>query len=77
MKHVRELIRSRQIRLSVSDKGGEFVVAPHQLDIAITENHLRDASIYRPSSHAEFQKQFRKLNREWIRIAKAAHLSRI
>ena len=76
MKHLRELVGSEQIRLSISDKGGEFVVIPHQLDIAITENHLRDMSIYRPSSRAEFQKQFRSLNREWIKTAKAAHFSR-
>ncbi|KAJ1364738.1 hypothetical protein KIN20_024892 [Parelaphostrongylus tenuis] len=43
MKEVRELIREGRTRLSVSDKGGEFVVIPRQLDIAITNKHLEDA----------------------------------
>ncbi|KAJ1369671.1 hypothetical protein KIN20_031184 [Parelaphostrongylus tenuis] len=49
MKEVRELIREGRIRLLVSDKGGESVVIPLQLDIAITNNHLEDASLYRSS----------------------------
>ncbi|KAJ1365418.1 hypothetical protein KIN20_025709 [Parelaphostrongylus tenuis] len=43
MKEIRELIREGSIRLSVSDKGGEFVVIPRQLDIAVTNKHLEDA----------------------------------
>ncbi|EYC22110.1 hypothetical protein Y032_0018g3720 [Ancylostoma ceylanicum] len=74
VKEVRELIETAQIRLSTSGKGGEFVVTPHQLDIAITERHLQDASLYRPSSSSEFQTQYRKLNREWVKEAKSAGL---
>ena len=44
------MVRAKSIRLSVSDKGGEFVVIPDQLDIAITKKHLEDASLYRSST---------------------------
>ncbi|VDM63678.1 unnamed protein product [Angiostrongylus costaricensis] len=74
MREVRELIRSKNIRLSVSDKGGKFVVIPHQLDVEITEEHLEDASLYRPSSEKEFKSQYRKLNNEWAKVARAAGL---
>ena len=67
IRQVRELINSRTVRLSVSDKGGEFVVIPHQLDIAITERYLNDTSLYRPSSQKEYKDQYRKLNIEWVK----------
>ncbi|EYC43648.1 hypothetical protein Y032_0485g2323 [Ancylostoma ceylanicum] len=41
----------------------------------MTEKHLQDVSLYRKSSADEFQKQHRKLNREWVKIAKTANLS--
>ncbi|KAJ1373722.1 hypothetical protein KIN20_036212, partial [Parelaphostrongylus tenuis] len=56
MKEVRKLIREGRIRPSVSDKDGEFVVIPRQLDIAITNKHLEDALLYRPSSVKEFKR---------------------
>ncbi|EYC07252.1 hypothetical protein Y032_0071g551 [Ancylostoma ceylanicum] len=74
IKQLRELVQSSEIRLSTSDKGGEFVVIPHQLDVAITERHLQDASLYRASSAGEFLTQYRKLNREWVSVAKSAGL---
>ncbi|KAJ1368464.1 hypothetical protein KIN20_029598 [Parelaphostrongylus tenuis] len=46
----------------------------HQLDIAISNKHLEDASLYRSSSVKEFERQKRKLNNEWIHTAKAAGL---
>ena len=45
-----ELRSNGTIRISVSDKGGEFVVMPQSLDRAITELHLRDSSVYRRAS---------------------------
>ncbi|EYC34644.1 hypothetical protein Y032_0001g72 [Ancylostoma ceylanicum] len=74
IKAIRELVDSAKIRLSISDKGGEFVVIPRKLDKAITKLHLRDDSLYRPSSVEEFMSQHRRLNREWTRIAKSARL---
>ncbi|EYB82737.1 hypothetical protein Y032_0352g3265 [Ancylostoma ceylanicum] len=37
-KEVRELISNGSIRLSFSDKGGEFVVMPQELDRSITSD---------------------------------------
>ncbi|VDM62632.1 unnamed protein product [Angiostrongylus costaricensis] len=74
MREARELIRLKTIRLSVSDEGEEFVVIPYQLDVEITEKHLEDASLYRPSSEKEFKSKYRKLNNEWAKMAKAAGL---
>ncbi|KAJ1349290.1 hypothetical protein KIN20_004782 [Parelaphostrongylus tenuis] len=71
MKEVRELIREESIRLSVSDKGGEFAVIARQLDIATTNKHLEDASLYRSSSVKEVKRQNRKSNNEWFHTAKA------
>uniref|UniRef100_A0A7I4XT58 Reverse transcriptase domain-containing protein n=1 Tax=Haemonchus contortus TaxID=6289 RepID=A0A7I4XT58_HAECO len=74
LKLLQDLIKSRTIRLSVSDKGGEFVVIPRQLDVIITKHHLGDTSIYRPSSAKDFQTQCRRLNRVWMTTAKSAGL---
>ncbi|VDM62516.1 unnamed protein product [Angiostrongylus costaricensis] len=74
MREVRELIRSKNIRLSLSDKGGVFVVIPHQLDVEITKKRIEDASLYRPSSEEEFKSQYLKLNNEWVKAARAAKL---
>uniref|UniRef100_A0A0K0CUS8 Ubiquitinyl hydrolase 1 n=1 Tax=Angiostrongylus cantonensis TaxID=6313 RepID=A0A0K0CUS8_ANGCA len=73
MQEVRELIRSENIRLSVSDKGGEVVI-PHQLDVEVTKKHLEDGSLYCPSSDEEFKSKYRKLNHEWVKMARAAGL---
>uniref|UniRef100_A0A7I4Z1G1 Reverse transcriptase domain-containing protein n=1 Tax=Haemonchus contortus TaxID=6289 RepID=A0A7I4Z1G1_HAECO len=69
-----DLVNSKTIKISVSDKGGEFVVMPRSLDIAITESHLQDLSLYRPSSENEYKRQYRRLNRVWSDIARNADL---
>uniref|UniRef100_A0A7I4XWM4 Reverse transcriptase domain-containing protein n=1 Tax=Haemonchus contortus TaxID=6289 RepID=A0A7I4XWM4_HAECO len=69
-----DLVNSKTIKISVSDKGGEFVVMPRSLDIAITESHLQDVSLYRPSSENEYKRQYRRLNRVWSDIARTADL---
>ncbi|VDM63086.1 unnamed protein product [Angiostrongylus costaricensis] len=74
MRQVRELIKSKIIRLSVSDKSGEFVVIPRQLDVDITEKHLKNASLYRASTEKEFRSQNRKLNSEWVKTASVTGL---
>lgn len=48
---------------------------PRHLDETITRLHLQDDSLYRTSTAEEFLKQYRRLNRERVRIAKAAVLS--
>ena len=53
-KEVRELIKNGTIRLSVSDKGGEFVALPLALDKEIISLHLQDATVYGPATEKNF-----------------------
>ena len=50
------------------------MVIPSQLDMEITKRHLSDASLYRQSTEKEFKSRCRKLNNEWVKVAKAAGL---
>ncbi|KAK6757213.1 hypothetical protein RB195_015191 [Necator americanus] len=69
-----EVANKRNFSISVSDKGGEFVVISSELDRAITKLHLTDDSLYHPSSAHEFGRQYRRLNRIWIETAKSVGL---
>uniref|UniRef100_A0A7I4Y5W9 Reverse transcriptase domain-containing protein n=1 Tax=Haemonchus contortus TaxID=6289 RepID=A0A7I4Y5W9_HAECO len=75
LKELRDCVKAGKIRLSISDKGGEFVVIPQELDKAITKLHLSDESLYCKSSEKEYKKQYRKLNRTWCSVAKTAGLA--
>ncbi|KAK6744055.1 hypothetical protein RB195_011011 [Necator americanus] len=74
LREIRNLITAGEIKVSVSDKGGEFVVLSRELDKAITRQHLEDDSLYVPSSANEFRKQYRRLNRVWVETAGTAGL---
>ncbi|KAK6733756.1 hypothetical protein RB195_017488 [Necator americanus] len=74
IREVRELVKSKTIRLSTSDNGGEFVVIPRHLDEALTLCHLQDSSLYRSSTVEEFLAQHRRLNRVWMSTSKSAQL---
>ncbi|XGW16426.1 hypothetical protein V3C99_001696, partial [Haemonchus contortus] len=71
---LQDLSNSKSIKISVSDKGGEFVVMPRGLDAAITQAHLGDGTLYKPSSEGEYKRQYRRLNRVWLDIAHRADL---
>ncbi|EYB90288.1 hypothetical protein Y032_0222g2647 [Ancylostoma ceylanicum] len=73
-KEVRNLIANNSIRLSVSDKGGEFVVLPQTLDREITELHLSDTTIYQRATEKDFLTQCKRLNDTWISVGKSAGL---
>ena len=73
-KELRELISAHSIRLSVSDKGGEFVVLPQELDRNITLAHLADRSAYKERSERKFHAQCRRLNDIWIKVGRDAGL---
>ncbi|EYC21254.1 hypothetical protein Y032_0020g81 [Ancylostoma ceylanicum] len=73
-KEVRSLIANNSIRLSVSDKGGEFVVLPQSLDREITELHLSDTTIYQRATEKDFLTQCKRLNDTWISVGKSAGL---
>ncbi|EYC06837.1 hypothetical protein Y032_0073g732 [Ancylostoma ceylanicum] len=71
---MRELISNGSVRLSVSDKGGEFVVMPQVLDRAITTAHLADSTVYRQATEKDFLAQCRRLNDVWVTVGKLAGL---
>ena len=61
--------RNRQLRISVSDKGGEFVVMNSNLDNQLMEKHLGNETLYEPTTdltqHAE-----NEINEVWEYVAK-------
>ncbi|EYC18662.1 hypothetical protein Y032_0026g1298 [Ancylostoma ceylanicum] len=71
LKEIRDLTSSGAIKISISDKGGEFVVMPKELERKITRLHLQDETLYALSSEKEFRKQYRRLNRVWVETAQS------
>ncbi|XGW09965.1 hypothetical protein V3C99_011891 [Haemonchus contortus] len=47
---------------------------PRGLDAAITQAHLGDGTLYKPSSEGEYKRQYRRLNSVWLDIAHRADL---
>ena len=75
---LKSLIKRRdagEIRISVSDKGGEFVVMPAALDREITLLHLSDTSIYVPSSKKSFTQKSKNINTIWDTVCKNRNFS--
>ncbi|KAK6726343.1 hypothetical protein RB195_004579 [Necator americanus] len=68
---LRDICSQGKIKISVSDKGGEFVVISSELDRAITKLHLTDDSLYHHSSAHELGRQYRRLNRIWTETARS------
>uniref|UniRef100_A0A7I4YDF6 Reverse transcriptase domain-containing protein n=1 Tax=Haemonchus contortus TaxID=6289 RepID=A0A7I4YDF6_HAECO len=76
LREIRKRVADGEIRLSVSDKGGEFVVLPRSLDREITKLHLSDTSVYSHSTEKTFLTQCHKLNALWVSIGTAAKLDK-
>ncbi|XGW35820.1 hypothetical protein V3C99_019196 [Haemonchus contortus] len=72
LRELRELRSNGTLRISVSDKGGEFVVMSQTLDRAITELHLSDSSVYCRATEKDFSSQCNRLNHIWLSVAKSA-----
>ncbi|EYC44083.1 hypothetical protein Y032_0472g2059 [Ancylostoma ceylanicum] len=68
------MTKNGTIRLSVSDKGGEFVVMPQVLDREITELHLQDSTLYCRVTEKDFHNQCKHLNDVWTTIGKSCCL---
>ncbi|KAK6764416.1 hypothetical protein RB195_024657 [Necator americanus] len=51
LREMRELSTRGEIKVTISDKEGDFVVISRKLDMAITQKHLDDATFYHSSSH--------------------------
>ena len=63
------LKKGREVRISVSDKGGEFVVMDSNLDNTLMEKHLGNESLYRPC-HDLMKKAEEEINEVWEYAAK-------
>jgi hypothetical protein len=61
-------IKNGEIRVSTSDKGGEFTICDQTLDKAITLNHLSDSNTYMLSSRKEFENVEKEINSTWEEI---------
>ena len=71
-RELRQMTAGGAIRISVSDKGGEFVVSPLSLDREITELHLADVTVYCQSTDRAFRAQCSRLNAIWMSVGKSA-----
>ena len=66
--------RSREVRISVSDKGGEFVVMNSNLDNELMEKYLGNESLYQ-SCTDQTQKAEDEINEIWEYVAKKNYVS--
>ena len=57
------------MRISVSDKGGEFVVMNNKLDNQLMEKHLGNESLYEPTTDLTQQAED-EINEVWEYVAK-------
>ncbi|WKY02527.1 hypothetical protein Q1695_016084 [Nippostrongylus brasiliensis] len=72
LKEIKELVSRGALKVGVSDKGGEFVVLPQEMDKTITALHLQNNSVYAKSTCKEFTAQSDHLKRTWTSIATEA-----
>jgi hypothetical protein len=70
------LKKAREVRISVSDKGGEFVVMNSNLDNTLMEKHLGNESLYRPC-HDLTKKAEEEFNEVWEYVAKKNRVNEI
>ncbi len=61
--------KSREVRVSVSDKGGEFVAMKSNLDDELVKKHLENRSIYQPCDDLT-RKAEKDINEVWEYVAK-------
>jgi hypothetical protein len=59
---------AKSIRVSKSDKGGDFVVINTELDKKITLQHLSDTTTYQVSSRRSFDTIESAINKAWVNI---------
>jgi hypothetical protein len=62
---LKKKITDGEIRISTSDKGGEFVIAEQTLDKAITFLHLSDSSIYLETNKEHFERGVKTVKHAW------------
>ncbi|XP_028416688.1 uncharacterized protein LOC114540877 [Dendronephthya gigantea] len=64
------LKKARKVRISVSDKGGEFVVMDSNLDNTLMKKHLENQSLYKPCNDLT-KKAEEEINEVWEYVARS------
>ena len=62
------------LRISRSDKGGEFTVMPTSLDREIVKRHLSDVTLYEKTDKRFFDNSISKLNKLWKTLGSECNL---
>ena len=68
------LKKAREVRISVSDKGGEFVVMDSNLDNQLMEKHLGNETLYQKSDDLT-RKAEEEINEVWEYVAKKKNVN--
>ena len=66
---LKEAAYAGEIRISASDKGGEFLVLPQWLDRQMVMYHPSDQSIYEECTSRDFTRCLKKINDTWKEVA--------
>ena len=61
--------------MTVSDKGGEFVVMSQQLDRSIVQLHLSDESVYEVTDSKSYRKCVDLINGTWLTVGKRCNIN--
>uniref|UniRef100_A0A914Z1A1 Reverse transcriptase domain-containing protein n=1 Tax=Panagrolaimus superbus TaxID=310955 RepID=A0A914Z1A1_9BILA len=62
--------KTNELRISTSDKGGEFVVIPTSLDQQIVRHHLSDSSLYQPTTTENYESAAKTIETKWKNLCK-------
>ena len=68
------LKKAKEVRISVSDKGGEFVLMSSTMDNKLMKKHLSNDVLYRPYKDL-IQKSENEINEVWEYVGKKNHLN--
>ena len=68
LKSLKKKINNNEIRISVSDKGGEFTIINQSLDKRITMLHLSDVSTYKVTNKTIFLQSVKDVKTNWDTI---------
>ena len=68
------LKKAKKVRISISDKGGEFVLMSSTMDNKLMKKHLSNDVLYRPCKDLT-QKSENEINEVWEYVGKKNHLN--
>lgn len=76
IKRLGTLQQNGTIRISVSDKGGEFTIIPQELDKRIALHHLSDTATYIAAEKTDFNKNIKTVKHTWDHICTVRSISK-